>query len=140
MINLEALAAGAALGAALVLSARLGGVALERGVYAVGLPAAAAIYLVFALRGGSAGALAVEGAGVVLYGWLAWMGYRGRTHFLAWGWATHVAWDFPLHGFLFAHAPAWYPPLCVGFDAVVAIRCWWLLRRAQETESLRRGM
>ncbi len=124
MTNLAAVAIGAGLALGLVLLIRRRGPAPERRVYALGLFVAAAVYVGFALWARAPFALLAETAGLGAYGWLAWLGWQRSARFLFWGWAAHVFWDVLLHpGPLVASVPAWYPPLCVGFDWVVAIRC-----------------
>lgn len=99
----------------------------ERWGFAVGLAAAAAVYLVFALVGG-AGALwvAVEALGMGVYGGLAWAGWRGSARWLVLGWALHPAWDLGLHllGAGGAFVPAWYAWACLSFDLVLAWAAW----------------
>lgn len=110
---------GAVLGALLVLVARRGGAAGLR-LLALGLLVAALIYLGLAIPSGDGRWLVLEGAGLLLYGPLAWLGLR-RPGVLALGWAAHVGWDIGLH--LEAAQPVvgpWYPLGCVGFDLIVA--------------------
>jgi peptidylprolyl isomerase len=90
----------------------------------LGLILAAAIYVPFARRD----ELLLTLGGVALFTILAFAGPR----FLAFGWAMHIAWDVLLH----PHAtPWWYPPLCIGFDVVVAIAIL-LPSRAMDTFSI----
>ena len=89
-----------------------------------GLVVAALVYVAFALWGHADGPwLGIEAAGVVIYGGVAWWGRR-RAPWLALGWALHVLWDVLLHGGGLGHGadfvPAWYPPVCLGFDLAVA--------------------
>lgn len=114
------LVVGALLGAGFVLLARLAG--REDRILAIGLAVAALIYLAFAVFGGATGGeVPVEVAGVVVFSLVAVAGVRLSPWWLALGWAVHVLWDVALHppgGELWV--PAWYGPLCVGFDLVVA--------------------
>jgi Family of unknown function (DUF6010) len=123
LIPVIALLLGTALALALVGLARGYPPGRERRVYAVGLVAAALVYVGFSAAGG-AGArwLALEVLGVLLYGAAAWAGLRGRTRLLATGWAAHVGWDVLLHlsGAGAEYTPRWYPWLCVSFDLVMA--------------------
>ena len=122
MITLIALVVGIALAFALLVWARKqpdGG----RRFYTIGLIVTALIYVVFALVGrGSARSLALEALGVLLYGAVAWLGFRKSAALLALGWAMHVVWDVALHlqGAGAAYTPAWYPWGCVSFDLIVA--------------------
>ena len=83
----------------------------------------ALIYVVMALYTQASGAwLAVELAGVGIYGFAAVRGFRGSAWWLVAGWAMHPVWDIALH---FAGpgrgvAPAWYPTWCTTFDLMVA--------------------
>lgn len=92
----------------------------ETRVLAVGLAAAALIYVGLALPGADPRWLLLETAGLAVFGALAWLG-RSSALWLATGWVAHVAWDVGLH----LDRPqsvvgAWYPLLCVGFDLIVA--------------------
>ena len=95
---------------------------------AAGLLVAAVIYVGFATFGGAgAGWMAIEFLGVAVYGVFAWLGVNRSSVWLAAGWMTHIAWDVGLHqvgsGRIFT--PDWYPPLCIGFDVVVAVCLVW---------------
>ena len=92
-------------------------------VYAIGLAVTAVIYVVSALIGGaSARSLGLEALGVLLYGGVAWAGFRTSAALLALGWAMHVIWDVSLHlqGAGAVYTPDWYPWGCVSFDLMVA--------------------
>ena len=116
--------AGASLAFALVLFARSTPPERERHIYGVGLVVAAAIYVGFAVAAGASNRwLAIEGAGVLIYGAAAYIGVRRWQAALAFGWAAHIAWDLLLHvnGPGSTFTPYWYPWLCVGFDIGLAI-------------------
>ena len=121
------LAAGLALGALLILYARSGGGggggARESLVLAVGLVAAAVLYIGFALANGAPfRSLVLESLGVVLFGLVAWLGLRRSPLWLALGWAAHGAWDLGLNWGPGAPSfvPSWYPVVCTSFDLLVA--------------------
>jgi hypothetical protein len=124
MLPTISLIAGAVLAWPLVFVARRRSLAGALRIYAVGLIVAALIYLGFAMAGGApARWLAIETAGVIGFGALAWMGVRRSAALLAAGWAGHVLWDVLLHvgdspGA--GYTPAAYPWLCVSFDLIVA--------------------
>ena len=124
MTVVQSLLAGVVLALALVFVARCRPPEGERRVYAVGLLAAAVVYVAFAAAGGASAAwLGLESLGVLGFGALAWLGVRRSSALLAAGWAAHVLWDVLLHlsgtqGA--AYTPGWYPWLCVGFDLVIA--------------------
>lgn len=116
---------GAALAALLIAVVRRSAPKVERRLLAVGLAVAALVYVLFVLRSAAAGEelggrwLAIELAGLALFGVAAWRG-RASWAWVALGWAAHVAWDVLLHGADTAFVPAGYPALCVGFDLAVA--------------------
>lgn len=113
--------AGAVLGGLFVLVARRRSTSGEVQLLAVGLVVAALIYVGFALDGADRRWLAIEAAGVAVFGGLAWLGLRASPWWLTLGWVTHVAWDIGLHlDRAQGVVGAWYPLLCVGFDLVVA--------------------
>jgi uncharacterized protein DUF6010 len=113
---------GAVLGGLLVLVAHRRKPDGEIQLLALGLVVAALIYIVLALAAGADRHwLALETAGVAVFGVLAWLGLRTSAWWLALGWVAHVGWDVGLHlDRTQTFVPAWYPLLCVGFDLVVA--------------------
>lgn len=127
--------AGALLGGGLGVLARRRGPHRERRILAVALVVAALVYVVFAAaRGAAAQWLVVEAGGVPLFAAFAWAGLRRSPLWLAAGWALHVAWDVGLHSAVATpFVPSWYPPLCVGFDLIVAL---WIAIRWRELTGL----
>ena len=122
MLVFAALAAGALLALLLVFAANRRS-AGPLPVYAVGLAVTAAVYVVFALRGGASTRwLGIEILGFIIFGAAALIGLRSFPLLLALSWALHVAWDVLLHlnGAGAAYTPSWYPWLCVSFDLVIA--------------------
>jgi hypothetical protein len=115
--------AGIAAGGGLVLWA---GPARERRglrIYAAALVLAALIYVVFAAAGGAGRpGIALEIAGLALFGALAAAGLRFVPALAGLGWLLHAGWDVALHtpgrG---EYAPHWYPMLCLGFDLLVGV-------------------
>ncbi|MGH9360808.1 MAG: DUF6010 family protein [Thermoanaerobaculia bacterium] len=102
------------------LAAFARGIGCERLVFAVGLAIAAGVYVVAALAAGGGEGLLVEIMGLVLFGIVAFLGFRYRPDFLAYGWAAHVLWDVLLHtGARSPIVPAWYAMLCVGLDLLL---------------------
>ncbi len=90
----------------------------------IGLVIAALIYVGFALFGPAPSPwLFIEIIGVVIFAAFAWLGINRAAFWLAAGWAIHIAWDVGLHqiGTGQVFTPAWYPPLCIGFDTAVAL-------------------
>jgi hypothetical protein len=114
--------AGAVLAGLLAVALRSRGRVSALRFWAMGLVVAAAIYLVFALA--AAAPLRVwlgEAAGLALFGSLAIVGARRAPWLLAAAWVAHVAWDVGLHPAGGGVVPAWYPPLCIGFDLAAAL-------------------
>lgn len=66
--------------------------------------------------------LAMELAGMVVYGAVATRALGGSLWWLVAGWALHPVWDIALHhaGPGRAFAPDWYTIPCLGWDLVVA--------------------
>ena len=99
---------------------------------AIGLLVAALVYVVFAVVGTTDFRwIATEALGVLLFGGLAVLGSRRSFLWVSAGWTLHVVWDVVLHQWAgrAVFTPAWYPPLCVGFDLTVAVAAMALWRR-----------
>ncbi len=112
---------GAAACAVFILLARRLAPRRELRLYAVGLFVAASIYVGFVARDVSLSWLTIELAGLVVFTLVALAGLKFSPLILAAGWAAHVAWDVLLHGlFETTFVPGWYPPVCVGFDLLLA--------------------
>lgn len=120
MIDLVVILAGAALAVLYVTIARRRPNPGERLVLAWGLVVAAALYVVFAIRSESVDWIGLELLGLSVFGGIAAAGAWRWSSLLVVGWAAHVGWDVLLHGAATPFVPGWYPPLCVGFDLVVA--------------------
>ena len=73
-----------------------------------------------ALRG-ERGWLAVESAGLVLYGAVAWLGATRRLWLLPAGIAAHGLWDVGHLGPSAPFVPDWYALACIVVDAAVAL-------------------
>lgn len=113
--------AGVVLGAVLVAVARRRTPRRALVLYATALTIAAGVYVAFVAIG-APHRLPLEAAGLVIFGAVAWLGSRIWPYAIAIGWAVHVAWDVALHPPAAADGvPWWYPPLCIGFDLVVAL-------------------
>lgn len=122
---------GAAAGGIAVLAARRWAGRREALLYALGLFAAALIYLLFALAGGDWDALPAETSGLILFAALAGLGLRS-PRLLGFGWALHALWDYALHRPGMRDAvPDAYPGFCLGFDLAVALYALIFLRRVR---------
>lgn len=105
----------------MIVFGRMRGRQGERQIYAIGLTAAALIYVGFALSRAGWAALRVELLGLAIFGLLTIIGLRWSPLLLAAGWVGHVVWDVLLHGDGHGgYAPAWYPIMCIGFDLFIA--------------------
>ncbi|MFK8186044.1 MAG: DUF6010 family protein [Phormidesmis sp.] len=96
---------------------------MEQSVLAAGLIIAATAYLMMASFTGSPAWLALEGAGLMIYGLAAILGIFVSPWWLAAGWLAHPVWDIAFHwlgaGALFV--PSAYVIICLSFDIMVAL-------------------
>jgi hypothetical protein len=93
----------------------------ELTVYGIALVPTAGAYVFFGLINGAFSALPRELLGVLLYGGLGLAGVWRWPVLIAFGWATHVAWDLAVSPETAAsYVPAWWPMLCVGTDLFLA--------------------
>lgn len=98
--------------------------------FAHALVVAAFVYVAFAMASMESVWLAVEIAGLLIFLGFASLGLKRSLSWLWLGWALHIVWDAGIHVIAeTAFVPAWYPALCIGFDAVVAYHVY----RMQET-------
>ena len=88
---------------------------------AIGLVAAALIYVGFALAWGNLQWVLIEALGVPIYGAMAWLGLKRSPNWIAVGWLLHMPWDLFVHyvGPGFHVAPEWYMFACFSFDLIV---------------------
>lgn len=120
-----ALLAGAGLGWGSAEAGRRlnGGSTLLSGISLVG---AAAVYPAARRRNGSSGGLAVEIGVLAATAALTAVAARADTttgrRLVAAGWAGHAAFDFLQGASDDSRLPAWYPPVCAGFDVAYAAR------------------
>ncbi len=101
----------------------------ERGFYAVVMIVIAAYYVLFALMGGSAQALWLEGAAGLVFIVAAVWGFRSSLWWVAAALAAHGLFDV-VHAALIANpgVPGFWPPFCLTYDVVAAGYLAWLLR------------
>jgi hypothetical protein len=124
------IALGAALGLGFVLGARALAPRRQLAAWAIGLLAAALIYVGFAARAEGARGLAPALAGVAVFGPVALVGLRGLPLVLALAWVSHVAFDVAFERALAPGvAPTGYAALCAGFDLAVAGSIGWTALR-----------
>jgi len=93
----------------------------ERGFYPVVLVVIASYYALFAVMGGSMGALAVEVGIMVGFVALAVIGFRRAPWLVVAGLAGHGVLDMA-HPHLVTNpgVPGWWPVFCMTFDVVAA--------------------
>jgi len=130
---------GLALGAAFVVIARKIDYS-EGDLLATGLLAAAAIYVGFAILWGEEGWIRFEAVGVAIFSLIAFLARRFGILWIGVGWLLHVGWDYLFHmvGAGEHLVPAWYPPLCIGFDIVVGMYILWtVFQEAKKSSSHR---
>ena len=87
----------------------------EKLLYATGLTLAAAVYPALAFAGDHYEKLLLELPGLVVFPFIAFLGFRWNVRWLAVGWAGHATWDV-----LFPSAPWWYVDGCIAFDFFLA--------------------
>lgn len=131
LIYIAWLVAGAVLALVFVRFAAGRGERAERWLLALGLVAAAGVYLALAIVRGADSWLGVEIAGFALFTAIAALGLFRSPLWLSGGWVLHAAWDSPLHlastGTTFV--PVGYILLCLAFDLVVAAAVYLRFRR-----------
>ena len=93
----------------------------ERGFYPVVLVVIASYYALFAVMGGSMGALAVEVGVMAGFVTLAVIGFRRAPWLVVAGLAGHGVLDM-VHPHLVTNpgVPAWWPMFCMAFDVAAA--------------------
>ncbi len=104
----------------------------ERTFYPVCMIVIAGLYGLFAVLGGSLGALATEslvGAGFVL---VAVLGFKRNLWWVAGALFAHGVFDF-FHRHLISNpgVPVWWPGFCGAYDVVAAGCLAWLLKRSK---------
>lgn len=90
-------------------------------LFAHALVIATFVYVAFAMASMESAWLVIEIAGLLIFLVFASLGLKRSLSWLWLGWALHMVWDAGIHMLVeTAFVPAWYPALCIGFDAVVA--------------------
>ena len=126
-------------GLAIAVAAGAGAVGLDRdrAFYPTVLIVVASYYDLFAVLGGSPGALAVELAITAVFVTVAVVGFRRDLWIVAAGLALHGAFDF-VHGGVVHNPgmPAWWPAFCGSYDLAAAA---WLASRMRATVGVERS-
>jgi hypothetical protein len=86
----------------------------------------ASYYELFALMGGSPGALLAESLGLGAFALMALIGFRTSLWVVVAALATHGVFD-AFHGRVIDNqgTPEWWPPFCMAFDLVAAASLAW---------------
>jgi hypothetical protein len=113
---------GAALAMVVAGFARSTGLDRDRVFYATVLVVVASYYILFAVMGGSMGALALELVAMSAFVVLAVAGFKRHAWILAAGLAGHGVFDF-FHAGIVSNpgVPEWWPAFCGTYDVVAGV-------------------
>lgn len=129
---------GILLGLVSVVLARLAGLDRDRAFYPTVLVVIATYYVLFAVVGGSFGALVVESIVMIAFAIVAVLGFKFNLWLVVFALAAHGVFDF-VHGNVVVNpgVPIWWPAFCLAFDVVAAAFLAWLLyqRKLDKTGS-----
>lgn len=122
---------GALLALAVSMYASVVGLDRDRGFYPTVTIVVASYYGLFAVMGGSTGALVAESVVIAAYIVVAAIGYRFNLWLLVAALAGHGIFDL-FHGHVIANpgVPAWWPMFCMTYDLTAAGYLAWLLGRS----------
>jgi hypothetical protein len=111
-----------------VVLARLAGLDRDRAFYPTILIVIATYYVLFAVIGGSFGALVVESIVMAAFAIVAVLGFKFNLWFVVFALAAHGVFDF-VHGNVVVNpgVPIWWPGFCLAYDVVAAAFLGWLL-------------
>jgi hypothetical protein len=111
---------GLALSLAVAGSAAVLGFDRERAFYPTLLIVIATYYVLFAVMGGSARALALEIAAASAFSLLAVLGFKRNLWLVASAIVGHGVFDFVHHSYIEnPGVPHWWPGFCLAFDVVL---------------------
>ena len=118
----------------IVLALAVGGYATasrldrDRALYPTQLIVFGSYYVLFAILGGSAGALVIESLITGVFLVLATVGFRRNLWLVVAGLVAHGAMDL-VHGRLVTNpgVPAWWPAWCMSYDVVAGAYLAWRL-------------
>jgi hypothetical protein len=119
---------GILLGLVSVVLARLAGLDRDRAFYPTVLVVIATYYVLFAVVGGSFGALVVESIVMIAFVIVGVLGFKFNLWLVVFALAAHGVFDF-VHGNVVVNpgVPIWWPAFCLAFDVVAAAFLAWLL-------------
>ena len=111
-----------------VVQARLAGLDRDRAFYPTILIVVATYYVLFAVIGGSFGALVVESIVMIAFAIVAVLGFRFNLWLVVFALAAHGVFDF-VHGNVVVNpgVPIWWPEFCMAYDVIAAAFLAWLL-------------
>ena len=111
-----------------VVLARLAGLDRDRAFYPTILVVIATYYVLFAVIGGSFGALVVESIVMIAFAIIAVLGFKFNLWLVVFALAAHGVFDF-VHGNVVVNpgVPIWWPAFCLTYDLVAAGFLAWLL-------------
>jgi hypothetical protein len=111
-----------------VVLARLARLDRDRAFYPTLLIVIATYYLLFAVIGGSFGALVVESIVMTAFAIIAVLGFKFNLWLVVFALAAHGVFDF-VHGNVVVNpgVPIWWPAFCLAYDVVAAGFLAWLL-------------
>jgi hypothetical protein len=111
-----------------VVLARMAGLDRDRAFYPTILIVVATYYLLFAVVGGSFGALVVESIVMIAFVIVAVLGFKFNLWLVVFALAAHGVFDF-VHGNVVVNpgVPIWWPGFCMAYDVVAAAFLAWLL-------------
>ena len=123
--------AGVVIALAVSTLARLVGLDRDRAFYPTVLFVIASYYVLFAAMGGSTHAMLIESVVMMVFGFVAIIGFKFNLWFVVGALAAHGIFDF-FHGHLVTNpgVPAWWPEFCLAYDVVAAAFLAWLVVRA----------
>ena len=112
----------------------------DRAFYPTVLVVVASYYVLFAVMGGSTRALALEGAGMLVFAVVAVVGFRRDLRIVAAALAAHGVFDL-VHAPLIANpgVPAWWPAWCMSYDVAAGVVLAWLLARGRPSTMPKRA-
>ena len=111
-----------------VVLARLAGLDRDRAFYPTILVVIATYYVLFAVIGGSFGALVVESIVMIAFAIIAVLGFKFNLWLVVFALAAHGVFDF-VHGNVVVNpgVPTWWPAFCGAYDVIAAGFLGWLL-------------
>jgi hypothetical protein len=108
--------------------ARWSGFDRDRSFYSTVLIVVASYYVLFAVMGGSIGALVQESAAMSVFALCATVGFKRSPWIVVAGLAAHGVFDFfHVHAVSNPGVPEWWPGFCLSYDVGAAAVLAWLL-------------